>query len=492
MRFTNIFTRTISRTSKQFLFAASSCVLLTISGCDDSSSDTDGSGYLKFYNASSNAPTIYAELDDESLTQVDFTKTSARYNLDSEPYDVNLSWKEGTNDYQEFYNQEVSITDEDVSLIVIAGDFNDPQILTYSYEDEDEELDDEDDEENFTFRVLDMYQDDNIDVYISADDQTFNEASLVGSYSYTELSDSQYYEVESYILYVTYQGSSEVLYQSDIIDFFYTNQYLVSVRANTGPSDSPFTIDLVGREASSVEYPDIDSKAEVRLYNGLIQHQLLADFENEIDFTINGVNQTESQVNLAKGEFSNVFTFASGDYAMDLYASGFEEPLATNHFVSLEPNQDKTVFVYLTEEREEDDDDADAEDQISIFVNTLAVENSHRVSLYDHQVNVINLVQDEEEEFTVLDVNFVRSNETVETAEYDITSSRANPRTITLPNNTYQISVIAEVNESELLLIFQELVLDADSGDLYMIIEEDDSTDTGYSAKFVPQYVSQE
>ncbi len=97
------------------------------------------------------------------------------------------------------------------------------------------------------------------------------------------------------------------------------------------------------------------------------------------------------------------------------------------------------------------------------------------------------MVQDADEEFTSLEVYFVRTNETVSSAEYGLTSSHATPRTLVLPNNTYQVSVIAEIDQSERLLVFDSLTLDAESGDLFMLIEEDQENSEGYSIQFIPQ-----
>lgn len=488
MRLTNLIQNQTNKIHRTLNLSLSFLLLLLTVACSESSEESDESGYLKIYNASSNAPTVYLEIEGESLTQASFSNSSVLYPMISEDYDITLSWREGSDDYTEFYEQEVNIKGEEVELVVLAGDFNNPEIITYNYLDEDEQLYDEDDEDDFTLRFINLFdQELNVDIYISRDDQTFNEATPLGNYSYKEMSDSHYFEVESYIFYITNQGSSEVIYESNIIDFFYNTQYIMAVRDNSGPSNSPVTLDKISKNSAVIEYPDKDSRAELRVYNGLTKHLLLADFENNIDVRINGLAEQASISELAKGSFSEVLDLSSGDYALDFSDSESEQYFANNYLVSLGSNQDKTVFVYLTEEREDDDNDSDTEDQISIFVNTLPVNNSQRVSLYDHQVNVINFIQDDEQRFSVLDVNFVRSNETVSSAEYDVSVSHGNPKTILLPNNTYDINIIAQVDESELLIIYEQLTLDADSGDLFMILEQDQSTSSGYSIKFEQQ-----
>ena len=459
-----------------------------ISACSDSSDDTDGTGYFKLYNASKNSPTVYLEIDDEAITQASFSESSTLYPMESQSYQLDLLWKEDTNSYNEFYQQELNITDDDISLIIVSGDFDNPEIIIFDYYDEQQDLEDDDDQERFSLNLVNLTSTHpSLDFYISADNESFNEAVLVESAIGKVITDSHLFELESYVFYITESGSEEVIYQSASLDYFYTTQYVIAIRENTGPGDSPVTIDQIGRTGSAVEISDKDASAELRIYNGLEQHSSLETFENSINIEINGLNDQQQILDLAKGVMSETIELSAGDYSLDLLNSDSGETITSNHFVSLDANQDKTVFVYLSEEYEDSDNDSTTPDETKIYLNSLLVENSNRISLYDHQVNVINLVQDADEEFTSLEVYFVRTNETVSSAEYGLTSSHATPRTLVLPNNTYQVSVIAEIDQSERLLVFDSLTLDAESGDLFMLIEEDQENSEGYSIQFIPQ-----
>lgn len=449
-------------------------------GCGGSSSDSDSTGFLKFYNASDNAPYIYLELNEAAFSGADFGKSNGMYEIDSDSYDMTLSFKEGTSDYNTINEQTIDINDAKVTFVVMTGDASDPQVQTYQYEDEDPETEDN----QFTFRWLNLHPTQtDVDVYMSQDDQTFNEAVLLGSQSHGALSESHYYELESYKFYLTETGSSEVLYESDEIPFIYTSQYIMTIRANNGPGESPFTIDRLSKTGSGVAYADIDAGAQLRFYNGLAQNPLLPQFNNEIDINLDGVNGNESITGLAKGQFSEALDFNIGDYAIDIKASDNGTAIAENHFVSLPTNSDRTVFVFLTEVTEEDDGDPDTVEETEIYVNTLPVDNSNRVSLYDHKIDVINLVDD----YDNLSVYFVRSNETVDTAEYKLFSASGEPDSITLENNSFDISVVGSENDNDLLLAFEQISLSSDSGDLFMIIEEAPESPSGYSIKFQQQ-----
>lgn len=195
------------------------------------------------------------------------------------------------------------------------------------------------------------------------------------------------------------------------------------------------------------------------------------------------MNGNKKISSVAKGQFSNTVELSFGDYSLNITPTDNETQFAKNHFVSLAANSDKTVFLYLSEEEEEDDDNSNTEEEISLYVNTLSVKNSHRISLFDHQINVINLVDD----FSILDIYFVRSSETVSSADYHLKSTRANPQIINLPNNSYDVSILVKENVSELLLAFDQLSLSSDSRDLFMLIEEGEQSNSGYKVKFILQ-----
>lgn len=472
-----LITQLLKTKASRLRWLSGAVVAATLSGCGGSSSDTDSTGYIKFYNASSNSPYIYVELDDANYSGASYGQNSSLIEVDSNAYTLSLSWKEGSSDYNTINEQTVQINDDKVSLVVLAGDVENPEVINYQYEYEDPETD----EDQLTFRWLNLHsQSQDIDVYLSKDDETFNEAQLLGSYGYQTMSDSHYVELQSYKFYLTTSGSTEVLYESADIPFIYTTQYIMVIRANDGPGESEFTIDKISRYSAVTSYADVDAGAQISLYNGLNQNELLPQFINEVDVLLSSVNGDHTITNLAKGQFSPAMDIADGDYSIDIRSSDTAGEIAKNHFLSLPPNSDRTIFVYLTEQEVEDDD---GNEETEIYINTLPIDNSNRVSLYDHQVNVINLVDD----YAQLAVYFVKSNETVGNAEYSLQSNRARPQNITLENNSYDISVIARENDSDLLLSFDSLTLDSQSGDIYLVIEEDSNSNTGYTIKTLPQ-----
>jgi len=456
-----------------FIFISASLI-----GCGGSSSDS-GSGYLQIYNASKNSPPIFMTVDDKSYTGLSFGQSGGLYTYDTDKYEIELAWQDGENSYENLYESEVDITDEDVMLVVVSGDINTPDILTYSYEMENPE----DDDEEFTLRFLNMHDSSNgVDVYMSKGDETFNEAVQVGQFSFGEMSDSQYFEVENYKFYLTLAGSSEVTYQSEEIPFLYTTQYVMVIKENVGPGDSLFMLDKLSKSTSAVEYPDEQSGAEFRVYNGLRQHDLLPNFNNEIDLYLDGIDDSAEVLALTQGSFSPSMSQPFGDYGMDLTNGDAEDIIAKNLLLTLSANSDKTVFFYLKEVEEEDNDD-DTENEISLYINSLVSDNSNRISLYDHQIKLINLI----DEYAGVTVYFVRNNETIADTPYSVYNNQANPASFTLLNNTYDVYVVVKEGDSDLILINQEITLDENSGDLYLVLEQDVNTSTGYKLLFAPQ-----
>ena len=85
---------------------------------------------------------------------------------------------------------KINIEDDEVTFVVLAEDVASPTVITYNIAIIDDDEDDDDD--LFNLRVLNMHPySAGIDVYMSESNETFNEAELVGEYTYTELSENQ-------------------------------------------------------------------------------------------------------------------------------------------------------------------------------------------------------------------------------------------------------------------------------------------------------------
>jgi len=476
-----------------------SALLIGLVGCNSDDDETDG--YIQFYNASPNAPKLFLIVDknddddyDEVIhTGVSYAQSTGYLEYEVDAYDIEIAWQDDddTNNLETIYTDQLQVTEDNIQFVVINEDISNPNVLIFDTPviDDDDDLDDD----LFNIRFLNMHSwSAGIDIYLSKSNETFNEAMLIGQYNYSEISQNIKFEQDDYIFYITSAGSSDILYQSDEISYPSTAQYVMVIRQNIGSGSSPFILDKVSSSSRVVEYPDADAEGKFRVYNGITHHQLLPSYQGVFDLHLDGIDTSAEISSLALGEFSHSFLTSFGDYSMSLTLEASDQTLVDNHLLTLDINSDKSVFFYLLEEDVDEDGDGDVDengdgyvDEIEVTINSLIVNNNPYESIYDHQVNVINLV----DEFKSLDVYFVRSDETIETADYSTKAYYTTPHAITLRNNTYSVYVIAEEDSSELILATFELTLDETSQDLFLILEEDVDSATGYKMSFQNQKI---
>jgi len=480
-------------------------ISLALFGCD---SDSDsGTGYIQLYNLSSNAPDIYLtvdqydddDYDDTTYSGVSFTGITSRLEFESDTYDIELAWQDEYNssDLENIYEEQLVVKEDTVEFVVLNGDVKDANVIVYELPiRDDDEIEDDSDDEVFNIRVLNMHEwSEGVDVYYSESDESFNEAELITQTSFQEMSDNQKIAQDDLIFYLTSAGSTEVLFQSQDISFPYAAEYILVIRENTGAGSSPFIIDKLST-SSSIEYADVNAEAQYRVYNGIVEHDLLTTYSGEFDFYVDGVDDSAEVSSLAFGEYSTSNTSTSGDFSMTLVSPTTDEVIVNNHLLSLTENTNTTVFFYLLEEAVDEDGDDDVDengdgivDEYEISIHSLVVDNSASESIYNHQVKVINLIDEDEisDDYSYIKVYFVKSDETIATADQSLSAVFATPSSVQLLNNTYQVYVIGRLGSTDVILSSSELVLDEDSKDQFLILEKDSTTATGYDMNFANQ-----
>lgn len=476
--------------------------LLALTGCG-SSDDNSGSGYFRLYNTSTNAPTIYLTVDqyndddynEKTHSGVAYTKISSLLEYETDTYNIELAWEGDDYDLELIYEEQIKIKKNNVNFIVFSEDVQTPNVKIYDIAiRDDNEINDDNDDDLFNIRFLNMYNEStSIDIYMSEENETFNEAQLVAQVSYTEMAENQKLDQDSYIFYITEAGSEEILFTSAEISFPYASKYIISVRENKGAGSSPFVIDKIST-SSIIEYADVNSEAAFRIYNGIIEHELLPDYQSSIDLHVNGIDDTAELSNITFGQFSEKVQTEFGDYSISLVSSNDNSPVIENHLLTLSENSNKTIFFYLTEDNVDEDGDGDVDedgdgyvDEIEISVNSLVVNNSQSESIYTHKINIINLIDNDD--FDFVGVYFVRSDEIINNASNSITASYITPNTISLNNNTYSVYIIAHMKSSDILISSAQLILNEDSKDQFLILETNHNSVTGYEMAFTNQKV---
>jgi len=485
------------------LTLTSLCVA-TLAGCGGSS-DGESVGYINLYNASANAPGIFLTLDEDlenddddefenTYASVTYADASGNYELDTNNYYIELAWQDedssDRDDLEKIYEDQIEISKDEIKFVVVAEDFQAPKILTYDIPVIDD--DDDDDDELFNLRLLNMHDwSAGVDVYLSKSDETFNEAVLIASPAYTELTENQKFDQDDYIFYLTSAGSDEVLYQSDEIAYSYSSQYVMVIRQNPGVDKAPFVLDKVSN-SNIVAYEPDGAKANFRVFNGLQSHELLPNYQESFDLHLDGVDDSPEISALGLGEFSETIVMAHGDYSVDLTISENGESIIQNHLLTLNENQEKTVFFYLLEEDVDHDGDGDVDedgdgivDEIEITVNSLVVNNNIGESIYDHDIQIIHFIDNDD--ISIVNFYFVRNDEMIDTADNKRIVSFADPETITLLNNTYTVYAVATVDSSDLILTTTKLTLTEESKNQFILLEEDADSPTGYSMVIADQ-----
>lgn len=465
---------------------------VALAGCGSDSDDGSGVGYLQLYNASSNSPSIYLtvekydddEYDGNTHAGVSYTKSGGYYNYETETYDIELSWQDGDDydDLEVVYQNQLKVSEDIIQLIVIAEDIQAPNVLTFEIPLIEDDSDYDDD--LFNLRFLNMHPiADGFDIHISESNESFNEAILLGQYNYKELSDNQKIDQDDYVFYITSAGSDVILYQSNEMSYNNVGQYVLVIRENKGSGTSPFTIDRISEYSGGKEFPDADSEARYRVYNGITKHDLQPQYEGLFDLHVDGYDESAEISSLALGEFSDTLLTDFGDYSIGLTIPDSNEVIIENHLLSLDINSNKSLFFYLLEEEVDEDGDGDYDedgdgyvDEWKITINSLVVDNSLSESIYNHQIKVVNLVDD----FDYLYAYFVRSDETIESSSNYAKATYIIPKTINLINNTYTVNIIGKEDSTDLILATYELVLDENSRDSFLILEENSDSPTGY------------
>lgn len=482
--------------------------LLALSACGGSSDSEDAQGYIKFYNASADAPNIYLTIDEnldedeedefeQTFSSVAYGKTGSRIQLDTQSYYMELAWQNEDSSVRsdlEIVFEDQIIVDEDVTKwIVMSDSIQNPRVDIFEIPDiSDDEADDDQDDDLFNLRFVnlhDTYTD--IDFYLSGSDETFNEAVLVTGLQSYALSENFKFEEDQYKFYITTPGSTEVLFTSDEVDYAFGGQYLISIRENQGVGGSPFTIDNISN-SSITQYDALESMANVAVYNGLDAIDLLPAYDAKINVLVDGTTDIPLLEDLVYGDFSETYEIDSGDYRFTVSDPSNNDILLQNRALSMPQNTNRTLFLYWTEEAVDDDGDGDVDedddgqvDEYRAIVSSLVVDNSDRSRLYDKELTLLNLVNSDD--FTTVTFYFVKSDEIIETAENQRNVIQGNATSLVLRNNTYQLFVVAEIDNNEIIIDEQILVLDETETDQFLILEHSIESSSGYEVRVVDQ-----
>ena len=441
------------------LLAISTLSLTALTACTDSGSDDSDNqaATLQFYNASTNSADISVELDGNTvMTDIEFADVSTSYFITEDNYKLVLSANDQQGEQVDLMEQDIGLDKHDHRLLILAGDFNAPQLIDFSYRipEFDNDLDDDDKVSEFYLANL-AETGTPYEIHLAEEGAGFEQATSYGALTFGTFSATQNLKLGSYVLYLTDPANNgEVVFESQPIDMEFENAYVLALRDSFGPANPKLTVDRLTTSTTVLSYPDITAVAEYRVYNGLPSSQTL-------QISVEGGDDLTLDHQLDAGQITDFNEVPFGDFKLS--ASDMEEQLLLNNLLlTLNQNESKTVLLYPLKE---------------MGYGAMTVQQQPRPRLYEHQMSIANITSGYDD----VDVYFVRADETIESAQYKLTDvDFEDVDTIVLPTETYQINVVHENDNDTLTLLYQSSPMTLSSSNYMLILQEDDSQPQGY------------
>lgn len=441
-----------------------SFLLLTACGSSDDKGDDafNDASYLQFYNGSANsASTIMGEVDGNALGSASYGDASSLITGDND--EVELEFYRIDADDQEVTVEEITVDlkNGEKVLIILSGDFEAPTFIENRYD--REEL-----EDHFRlFATSVISESGNYDLYMSAAGEPFSAANPLGTINYQQFDELTYWDPDDdsddfdegeYILYITEPGSSEPFFESATISFAFDTEYVLVLRTTTGAIQDEVVIDLIINSSAVASFADEDATAQYRIYNSL-------DDAESVTLSLAGNEATTDETMLAANTLSDFNEVEFGDYRLTVSIGdeGFN-----NRLVTLNQGESKAIILY----RDEED-----------MISSISFEESSLPQVFDHQIQIANLVPD----YFDIDFYFVRQDETIESAEYQVAGlDFEESRTITLPSDYYElIAVFDDSNDTQILLDRTQLLGINEEVNYIITIEKTDDSETGFKISII-------
>jgi hypothetical protein len=434
---------------------------LTACGGSDGDDPVYTDAYLQFYNGSANsALTTMGEVDESALGSASYGDATTLLNLSSGELDLEFFRTDA--DDKEILLDEMSIKLQDgqKSIIILSGDYESPSFVEHSFTRED--LSD-----HFRLFATSVIADQsNYDLYMSEAGAPFSAANLLGTINYQGFDEMPYWAADSvsddfdkgeYVFYLTLPGQSEPLFETPTINFVYDTEYVLVLRNTTGAIKNNIEIDLIINSTTVANYADADASSQYRIYNSL-------DNSGSIHLTLDGNGEDASEsLDIADNSMSEFNSITFGDYRLSAQSADESGLGFNNRLLTLNQGQSKAIILYQ-----------DSDNKLT----SLSLKESTLPQVFDHQVSAVNLSPD----FSDIDLYFVRKDETIETAEYRISSlDFAETKTLTLPSDYYElIAVYDDDNDTQVLLDRTELIGINQEYNYILTIEKTALSPTGY------------
>lgn len=440
--------------------------LLTACGSSDDSNEEYPSAYLQFYNGSANSALTVLRDEEDSvvLGYASYGDTTSLLTLDGGDMEIEFYRTDSDDLEVTIANETVNLADGEKTLLVMTGNFSSPSFNAYNFYREDLE-------DHFRLFAMSVNADgSSYDLYMSEAGAPFESANMLGTITYEgfeELtywdgdSDSNDFDIGDYTLYLTEPGSTEVIFESPTIPFSFATEYVLAIRTSSGAIQNGTEVDLIINSSVVVNYDDVEASSQFRLYNSV-------DGENSVNITFEGNQGVEESFSLEANTLSDFTPIDFGDYRLSANVEGQNGTGFNNRLVTLNQGESKAIVLYENEEGD---------------LTSMSFEESNVPQVFDKNIQVANLVSD----FDNLDLYFVRKDETIESAQYYVSSvDFGESKSVTLPSDYYELVVVYDGSEDTLVLLDRtELIEIVDEQNFIITIEHSETTATGYKVSLL-------
>lgn len=213
----------------------------------DDSEDTFPLSSLQFFNASANSTSTRLLVDDASIGSSVFGDATTLVNLEEDTYELTVAWTDESGQEQEIKTENRRLSEGTKTLVVMSGNFNAPTVTNL-------EIDRNDLDDGFTLTAFSAVPNETYDLYVGEVGVPFSEANLITDISpnnaqalpfFDADDDPLIWESQEYKVFLTEPGSTEVIYESDNIDFNFLIDYVMIIRPTTGPGEGGLAVDIV-------------------------------------------------------------------------------------------------------------------------------------------------------------------------------------------------------------------------------------------------------
>ena len=395
-----------------------------LSGCssdsDDSSTDYTYA-YLQFYNASPNGANVeMREVDGDSFGSSQFGDTTSMITMDSGEVELEFIRTDGDDQEVEVETLTITLKEGYKTIIVMSGDFDAPVFTEYSYERESLE-------DHFRLFSLAVTIDaSSYDFYLSDAGDPFESANHLGTVTTGDMVEFEYWDQDDdssdfdegeYTLYLTEPGSTEVVFESQTLNFVYATEYVLAIRDVSGAIQEGTIVDTILNSSTVTAITDVEADSQYRIYNS-------TELASSLQVTFGGNDdETDVTFSLDSGELSDFTAIRYGDYRVTVESTEDGISDLSNKLITLNQGESKAILLY--------------EDEGELGAVTFV--ESGLPQAYDKTVNFVNLVTD----FDDVDFYLVRNDETIDTAEYEVQNVEFGETNIeVLPSDYYEIIAV--------------------------------------------------